>query len=233
MYKVKWRRYRTFFGINNMELIKGDDMKLKDDDVIRKTDVFHFEDFPSDVASRWPEHIGRTVREAKNPKGMLWGSPLTKVTRPKGFDPNTGFYKPGSDQIGVVTHDPLKPKGGKKMDEYDEMCKDCGKTYGAHSGVRCPKEGGVFSGDSQFRPKGEKKMEKNKEYPKKFYAQRCMTNDDPTDLRINIDPESLDMDHPMLEITRTKKGYQARLVQLTAKTVITSSEVTKSVKKVK
>jgi hypothetical protein len=55
-----------------------------------------------------------------------------------------------------------------------------------------------------------------KKYPSKFFVQRCMTNDDPNDLRANVTPDAveLDMDYPMLEITSTKKGFKIREVEV-------------------
>ena len=76
------------------------------------------------------------------------------------------------------------------------------------------------------RPGKERKMEKKvRPYPKRFFVQRCNTNNDPSDLSINVNPEQLDMDYPMLEITWGKKGWKVRMVKKTAKTVITTKEV--------
>jgi hypothetical protein len=68
-------------------------------------------------------------------------------------------------------------------------------------------------------------MKEKKDYPSKFYAQRCMTNDDPTDLRINVNPKDLDMDYPVLEITYSKKGFKIRQVMLKVRETITAEEV--------
>ena len=75
------------------------------------------------------------------------------------------------------------------------------------------------------RPGG-KKMKEKKDYPAKFYAQRCMENADPTDLYISVDPNDLDMDHPMLEITYSKKkGFKIRQVMVKEKRTFVTKEV--------
>ena len=55
---------------------------LKDDEVIKGTDLFHFEDYPTNPASVWSRFVGQIVAKAKF--STLWDSPLTKVTRPGG-----------------------------------------------------------------------------------------------------------------------------------------------------
>jgi hypothetical protein len=76
--------------------------------------------------------------------------------------------------------------------------------------------------------KGAKLMKKErKKYPSKFYVQRCMTNDDPTDLLVNVTPEAVefDMAYPMLEITSTKKGFKIREVEVGIRRTVTVKEV--------
>ena len=73
---------------------------------------------------------------------------------------------------------------------------------------------------------GEKMKEKIKQYPNKFYAQRCMTNPDPTDLSISVNPNDLDMNYPVLEITYSKKkGFKIRQVTITEKRTFVTKEV--------
>ena len=122
-------------------------------------------------------------------------------------------------------------KDDEVIREGDIIHFDDGSTMNASHGVgetvknftRDEKVGGWIT--KVTRPGGEK-MEEKKDYPAKFYAQRCMTNPDPTDLSISVNPNDLDMNYPVLEITYSKKkGFKIRQVTITEKRTYVTKEV--------